>query len=219
MGFGRQVGHAKPQGIRSKPIHHIERVDHGDVFYAPAITRDASGRWLCWGWVQDPLDAEEAARTSHVGALSLPRVLDVEAGRLLVRPAPELERLRAEPPRTLTSTGSAPGPVHEIVLPPHGAAWELVLRAASGAALLSVTADQSGWQLRYPIDVPEPPPRVAWRDGPAQLRVLVDATVVEVFADDGRAATARLRGRRTVGALAIHNRPAAWVHRLALPVA
>ncbi len=200
-------------------VRRIEPVDHGDVFYAPAITRDATGRWLCWGWVQDPLDAEEAAATSQVGALSLPRVLDVEADTLEVHPAPELVGLRAGPPLTLTTTRPAPGPAHEVILPAHPTPRELLLIDASGTPLLTVTSDTDGWQLHYPEPVPVPPQPVAWRHGPAQLRVLVDTTVVEVFAGDGRAATARLRGRRMVQTLALRGAVDAGVHELALPVA
>ncbi len=213
------VAHLGAHTTTGFEVRRVERVDHGDVWYAPAITRDAAGRWLCWGWVQDPLTAAEAAATSHVGALSLPRVLDVEAGTLTVRPAPELVGLRVDRPQSLTTTLPAPGPAHEIVLPADSAPRELVLLAASGAPLLTLATDADGWQLHYPEPVAVPPPPVAWRDGPAQLRVLVDATVVEVFAGDGRAATARLRGRRTVQTLGLHGSVDARLHRLALPVA
>ena len=36
------------------------RLDHGDVFYAPALMTDAAGRVLVWGWAQERLPPEPA---------------------------------------------------------------------------------------------------------------------------------------------------------------
>ncbi|HJW63354.1 MAG TPA: glycoside hydrolase family 32 protein, partial [Actinomycetes bacterium] len=68
------------------------RLDHGDVFYAPAICRDEGERDLLWGWAQERREPPD-----HAGALTLPRQVMIDGGRLRTRPVPELDRLRAEP--------------------------------------------------------------------------------------------------------------------------
>ncbi len=67
------------------------RVDHGETFYAPAVTTDATGRHLMWGWLQE--DAKEPDDdTTHAGALSLPRQFRLDGDRMVVEPVPELGR-------------------------------------------------------------------------------------------------------------------------------
>jgi beta-fructofuranosidase len=63
-------------------------LDHGTAFYATNTYLDAQGRTIIVGWVKAEGDGWK-------GCLSLPRVLELEAGhQLRIKPAPELEKLR-----------------------------------------------------------------------------------------------------------------------------
>ena len=70
------------------------KLDYGDVFYAATLFRDDSERTLLWGWVQERLDPDRQAKLPHAGALSLPRDVRLDDGRLRTHPIPELQRLR-----------------------------------------------------------------------------------------------------------------------------
>jgi sucrose-6-phosphate hydrolase SacC (GH32 family) len=72
-------------------------LDHGDVFYAAALSCDESGRTLLWGWAQERLHPDRQAMLPHAGALSLPRDVRLHDGRLRTHPIPELQRLRRGP--------------------------------------------------------------------------------------------------------------------------
>lgn len=79
-------------------------LDAGDVFYAPAILTEPTGRTLAWGWIQDPHADLSEGQGAVVGALSLPRVLAFEGSRLVTHPAPELARLHVGRPISLRGT-------------------------------------------------------------------------------------------------------------------
>ncbi len=64
-------------------------MDYGD-YYAPNCLEDGKGRRVLWGWVQGFRPGR-----GWNGCLTLPRVLNLDAGNRLVQsPAPELEKLR-----------------------------------------------------------------------------------------------------------------------------
>ena len=68
-------------------------LDHGD-FYAPQSLRDGD-RWLTWAWLPEARDLEAQWDAGWSGALSVPRVLSLgPGGRLRQEPAPELTALR-----------------------------------------------------------------------------------------------------------------------------
>ncbi len=71
------------------------RVDWGNCFYAPQVMRDAQGRALMWGWLWERRTQEAQIAAGWAGVMSLPRVLSLAPdGVLLQQPAPELTRLR-----------------------------------------------------------------------------------------------------------------------------
>ncbi len=77
-------------------IHGVEPADHGPDFYAPSIMRTPDGRYLLWGVVKEGRDQTWRDEAGWAGMLSLPREVSLEAGRLVSRPARELEALRGE---------------------------------------------------------------------------------------------------------------------------
>lgn len=73
------------------------RLDHGDAYYAPqALAVD--GRVLIWGWSwETDHGSERLATAPWQGVLTYPRELTVAEGRVLMRPAPEVDGLRRGP--------------------------------------------------------------------------------------------------------------------------
>jgi beta-fructofuranosidase len=157
-------------------------LDHGDVFYAPAFTCDARGRALLWGWAQERIDPDRQATLSHAGALTLPREAAIEGDRLVTRPVPELEALRAEP---LAGDPAArrfrAEPQMELVAV-GTAGWRLT--SVDGSERLDVALERD----RLRVTVGDRRLEAALAPGAHRVRVFVDGSLVEVFADDGAAA-------------------------------
>ncbi len=73
------------------------RLDHNGSFYAPLSTLDHQGRRLLVGWLDEWRSLEARKRAGWAGVLSLPQTLALTAeAKLLVQPAAELEVLRGE---------------------------------------------------------------------------------------------------------------------------
>ncbi|MGI8946635.1 MAG: GH32 C-terminal domain-containing protein [Ornithinimicrobium sp.] len=155
------------------------------------------------------------AEDGWAGLLTVPRVVGLAAdGSPRTLPAAELESLRGEGGRSdglcvqpgVTqvldgAAGSALDVVARLTPGPAGRVWLGVLAAADGSERTEVGVDADGavylsrqrsstrpgtcrGSYRMPVGLD--------RDGGVDVRVLVDASVVEVFAGDGHALTARV---------------------------
>jgi beta-fructofuranosidase len=175
-------------------------LDHGDVFYAPAVCAAEDGRTLLWGWMQERLDPERQAQLSHAGALSLPRQVTVRDGRLGVVLPPEVGALRREPLRTANGSTAAPAfaACAQVEL-------SAEVRGHTGRAAWNLTADDRQ-NVEIAVDLDRAAVEVTVLDpadgersltapltpGPQhRLRVLVDGSLLEVIADDGCALSTR----------------------------
>lgn len=69
-------------------------LDHGFDFYAPQTTLDDQGRRILIAWMAMWEDKMPEQERGWAGAMTLPRVLTLENGRIYSRPVPELARLR-----------------------------------------------------------------------------------------------------------------------------
>ena len=160
--------------------------DHGFDFYAPQSFVDESGRTIMIGWMGMPEAPWESAPDglSWCHCLTVPREVAADAdGGLLQRPVPELERLRGA--RHELAGGA------ELFLPEHRAD----VAARRVAAPLELTLDDAlavSWDgtelaLRFSDDTVGcgRTERLAACDDLHDLRVLVDSSAVEVFANDG----------------------------------
>lgn len=160
--------------------------DHGFDFYAPQSFVDESGRTIMIGWMGMPEAPWESAPDglSWCHCLTVPREVTADAdGGLLQRPVPELERLRGA--RHELAGGA------ELILPEHRAD----VAARRVAAPLELTLDDAlavSWDgtelaLRFSDDTVGcgRTERLAACDDLRDLRVLVDSSAVEVFANDG----------------------------------
>ncbi len=82
---------------RFKPEGPARRLDWGDVFYAPNSLRDPAGRWLMWGWAREARPRDQYAAAGWASCLTLPREISLDAaGELRVKPAAEITKLRGE---------------------------------------------------------------------------------------------------------------------------
>lgn len=168
----------------------FERWDKGFDFYAPQTFVDDAGRTLLIGWMGMPVAPYESAPQglSWCHCLTVPRVLGrAEDGRLTQLPAPELESLRgAGVPLAAGSVAAPGGRRADISIEGIDGDISLMLddvlevRCERGRLSLSFTGDDAsaigaGRTSRH-----------CSVGGLRDLRVLVDASAVEVYANGGR---------------------------------
>lgn len=107
-------------------------VDTGGCFYAPQTFADESDRRIMFGWLWETIPPQYARRAGWAGVMSLPRVLHRDAdGALCQSPAPELESLRGENWQGKPCDLSAG---QEMLLPIQGDRLELALEFQPGNA-------------------------------------------------------------------------------------
>lgn len=145
-------------------------MDHGPDFYAPQAYVDRQlGRVLVWGWTWEGAGrtSEQVDAAGWAGALTFPRELVLVGDEVRSEPARELVGLRGD----------------ALIAGPEGlvattAAWEVV-----GSGPAAVRLDRDGSRDG----------RVVWQapEDAAEVRVLVDGSVLEAFAD-GQAWTVRV---------------------------
>ncbi|MBK9138795.1 MAG: glycoside hydrolase family 32 protein [Verrucomicrobia bacterium] len=159
-------------------------VDRGH-FYAPNVLFDNRGRCVMFGWVNGFKPGK-----GWNGCMTLPRVLTVENGRLVQRPAPELESLRQNEAVAFRFTGREAA---------NAAPLTISLMAELEISLIRDGATRAGLWLRRG-ESGQPGARLEFRgkelqvadvtvplgiDDSLKLRVFLDHSVVEVFAADG----------------------------------
>lgn len=194
-------------------LHHL---DYGlRYFYAPQSTTDSDGRRVTFGWIQEGRTDDASQRAGWSGAMSLPRQLTIGSdGQLLQAPVAEVATLRRDHTAVESQT-LEPGPA--MVLPdvsgdqldiearlgiPSGASVEISLRCSpDGSERTVVVLDREAGELRLDRvnssqdpDVDRTPLAGALpvsADGRVEIRVIIDHSVVEIFAN-GKALTARI---------------------------
>ncbi len=196
------------------------KFDYGDnYFYAPQHCIDENGRALMWGWLQEGRTVEADKAAGWSGVMSLPRVVTLrEDGLLGVAPPPELEQLRgghALIDAVFAGDGMRLMDIHGDCLElsatfvPMGAErYGLVIRCSpDGVEQTRIVYDRTkGWlgidSTRSSLD--ETVKRdvrggpLALAEGePLQLRVFLDASTIEVFANDRVCVTGRIYPTRS----------------------
>lgn len=168
------------------------RLDVGDRFYAPQSYTVGDGRRILFGWLRTQ-DDPASARSPSVGAMSLPREVFVADGRLRQRPAAEVARLGRSERGVLDRRHPS------LVLAEDSGALELLVDSPGPQGLAGVVLElRSAEGSRMALDLgalsaPSMWVRCGgrWLSDPShstRAQVLVDAGLVEVFLDDGRAA-------------------------------
>ncbi|CCQ33070.1 beta-fructofuranosidase protein [Halorhabdus tiamatea SARL4B] len=191
--------------------------DHGN-FYASQSIPDGD-RYLSWGWIRE--DREESAQwdAGWSGALSVPREISLD-DELSIRPAPELSALRSDhesvDERSLDPDDDNPladveGAHLEFDLDvtlESADAFDLVVRASPDGAERTVVryeadgtltldrrdSSQSDAVATEPQSIPDVPGSDPDR---IRLRVLVDASVLELFVNDRTALSSRIYPTRS----------------------
>jgi len=194
---------------------HQGVVDEGGYFYAPQSFTDAQGRRIMFGWLWEGRDQEAQVAAGWAGVMSLPRVLLPRSdGQLGVQPAPELELLRG---RHTSLSHVTIGPTATSRLDVRGAALEIaaeflpaqaelfglgVLCAPDGSEHTLISYEpRSGWltidrehsSLDAAVHREPRGTQVKLADGESvKLRVFIDHSVVEVYANDRACLTTRV---------------------------
>lgn len=189
-------------GARFVPAR-VGRFDGGDVLYAPAVLAAPDGRCLVWAWLQDP-EPDLTGSDPVVGAISLPRVIELADDQPVCRPADELEGLAVGDTMAMEDARLGPGDAFRVTL-------DLATRSFAGVRLLTsqdqqrasvvgidardgvpalAMAEETADGLRTIHSIP-----LALPDAPTRLDVFVDGSIIEAFAG-GVAIAARVdRGR------------------------
>lgn len=189
-------------------------VDLGGCFYAPQVLIDDRGRRIMWGWLRESRSEEAQQAAGWAGVMSLPRILSISAeGRLTSQPAPELSVLRGAHcrfSRTEVEPGShfvpdvrgdcleilatfMPGDAEAVGLKvrcsPHEEEHTLIVHER-GADRLILERSRSSASPDVRRDPEEGPLRLG--KDPLTLRVFLDKSVVEVFANHQTCLTSRV---------------------------
>lgn len=172
-------------------------------FYAPQSFRDESGRRIIMGWMQEGRDDRQTGEAGWSGVLSVPRVLSLTpSGRLHHAPVPELTGIRAAHTSVAVQSLTAG---QDMVLDAAGAAdleLELtvepgtivqvdLLRSPDGAEVTSLTIDVDRRTIaldrsRSSLTPTESTPlggEIEIEDGALHLRILIDRSALEIFAN------------------------------------
>jgi beta-fructofuranosidase len=191
-----------------------------NTFFAPEALIDGRGRQIMWAWLTDNARSgiDDAIADGWCGVYGLPRVLWLgEDDTLRIAPAPELESLRynAKCFDDVTLAQDAEFELEGI----NGRSCEITfsvdLQSAQrvGLRVRSSTQNEETTLLYYDAfrkklvfdstesgalgrTVVEEAPFVVPEDQPLKLRVFIDNSVVEVFADDRQAITRRVYPER-----------------------
>lgn len=190
-------------------------VDTGGCFYAPQTFADESDRRIMFGWLWETIPPQYARRAGWAGVMSLPRVLHRDAdGALCQSPAPELESLRGENWQGKPCDLSAG---QEMLLPIQGDRLELALEFQPGNASsfgVAVRCSPDGQERTLIVydtlnqhlfidrihaslnsDAAHDVRTISLPLTPGEtlrLRIFLDASVLEVFANERVALTSRI---------------------------
>jgi beta-fructofuranosidase len=192
------------------------RADLGDSYYAARSMEDEKGRRILWGWIREGRSDAAQRAAGWAGVMSLPRVLTLgHNGRLGMAPASEIETLRGKHqrfeslpivPGSFSLLKSVRGDSLEIQAefePGASEAMGLTVRSApDGKEQTSITYNRSSGHLlverersSLSSDVDRSSqggPFALAADETLKLRVFLDASVIEIFANDGAYLTSRI---------------------------
>ena len=186
-------------------------VDH--TFFAPESLLDGRGRRIMWAWLMDTPGFKTRTPRGWSGTMSLPRVLTLAGdGSLRMNPPEEIERLRYNARSRADLAVPADGELKvegvsgtsieiELEIRPQGARQfgvkvccspggeeQTAIFYDAAEKKLKVDTTKSGEGTKGAV---EAAPFELKADEPLRLRVFVDKSVVEVFANGGRQAVTR----------------------------
>ncbi len=181
--------------------------DVSPTFYAAKSFRGPHGRRILWGWLREARQQQQQIDAGWAGVMSLPRVLTVgRDGEVRCDPAEEVETIRG---RLLVDEMMSLRPGHEVRLDgvqedcfelavdagaPAGARLEIGLRCSPGGEELTrIIVDTGAGTVAIDTSTASLDPGAEGRvtegklklmpDERLRLRIFVDRSVVEVFAN------------------------------------
>ncbi len=177
-------------------------VDWG-AYYAAKTMLDAHGNRILWGWITETRPDPDLIAAGWAGAMSLPRVLSLNAEeKLQTEPAPVVRKLRAA--HTGINPEQSPaarqktldtlrihdlGAELELELRPKADDFTLRLQSDLGDFVTIACANRSGSRELRVNTVTAPLPGVSGSS--VHLHMFLDGSVLEVFANGTTALTAR----------------------------
>lgn len=178
----------------------VRRFDAGSNLYAASAMRESPWGPLAWGWVTEGRTEAAAEAAGWSGTISLPRVLRLgDDGSVLSAPIPAVDSLRQE--ELPGASGTEVGAQLELgVSLPEDVASARVVLAFSAAERLVIELDREADEVRLDrsgassLEGSHGGVAVvadAFGDA-AQVRLLLDGSVVETFTSGGRVATTRV---------------------------
>ena len=197
------------------PEYHEKMSWVDNSFFAPESLLDNKGRRIMWAWITDLPGIRCYSPSGWSGTMSLPRVLSLgKDGMLRMRPPRELNRLRYNPRRekNLTLAADTPLPLKNI----RGDSFELLIEMIPGSAQqcgVTVCASPDGSEqtliyydtaekklkidtrkssLKHGTKSIEAAPFFLKNKEKLKLRVYVDKSVIEVFANNRQAVMRRI---------------------------
>jgi len=236
LGARYYVGVWKGEKFHPEIHERMSWVDN--TYFAPESLEDATGRRVLWAWIFDQRSDPVRRASGWSGEMALPRELTLGAdGRLRMRPVKEFQQLRYDErsagPLDLRAEDELPlddvaGDALElqIEIEPRGArqVGVAVRRSPDGAEQTLVYLDLAektlaidtrqaslGDGLRVVEAGPFEPASAA-----VMLRVFVDRSIVEAFADDRQAVVRRIYPTRpdSIGVSLFARGGAAAIHRV-----
>jgi beta-fructofuranosidase len=184
-------------------------IDFGSYYAARTMTNTGERRIL-WGWITEGRSVEAQRAAGWSGAMSLPRELKLLGAQVQMRPAAEVEKLRGK--RLGADAAGACLEIQAEIDPGEAMQAGLKLRVAPDrseqtlvyydrqARLLCVDRSQSSTDAGADRAM-QSGPFVLGRGEPLRLRIFLDGSVVEIFANDRFCLTARIypAGVRSTG--------------------
>ena len=190
----------------------VQRFDLGPDLYAPCVYVDPSGRAIAWGWSWEARSTHRQREDGWAGVLSLPRQLTMRDGRLTVAALPETAGLRTRRRRVTRIrtddgwlAGGADGDAIDLVLrlaPPTRSVELRVRRAPDLAEVTVIGLDRDRGVVWLDRDHASLDPEAdggrfegtvtGIDSGDADLRVVIDRSIIEVFVGDEATLTARV---------------------------
>lgn len=200
--------------------HSMGVLDYGTALWAPQSFTDSQGRRIMFGWLRESRPQHEQRASAWNGVMTLPRILSLSADgkRVLSNPAPEVQQLRRSTHRMPAQALIADQP-HS--LPIRSACCEIEIEIAVQTAhqiILSVRqspADEEVTRIIYNhidqclwLDTTHArqnsasgqanaAPLVLTDHDTLRLRVFVDDSVIEVYANEGVCLSGRIYPART----------------------
>lgn len=182
---------------------HRGRLDFGRV-YVPQSVADPKGRRILWGWVLETRDRDAQRRAGWAGMQTLPRVLSLQPdGVLASEPAEELTHLRSGPRQFRQIRLAAEAT--QILEGVQGAQLEILAEfepVQSGAVGLTLVDGSERTEIIFDGQAETlrcggvtAPLHLAPRE-PLTLRVFLDGSVVEVYANRRVCLTERINPAR-----------------------